>query len=170
MCVCAPSHSVASSSFATPWAVAHPLSMGFFRQKHWRGLPFSGDLLPPGIEPTSPALQEVLHLCATGEARIFSSSLWAMVAQALLLTHPCICEVAATMPRVPVCVCVGGLRCCGPQPRHRPPAAGEGKHLCPPSWGPPQPPESVTTLLGSRDTLPAQLPCRQDAPDHDSAM
>ena len=28
--------------FATPWTVAHqaPLSMGFSRQEHWRGLPF----------------------------------------------------------------------------------------------------------------------------------
>ena len=34
--------------FATPWTVAYqaPLSMGFSRQKHWIGLPFSspGDL------------------------------------------------------------------------------------------------------------------------------
>jgi len=33
--------------------------MGFSRQKCWSGLPFSspGDLLDPGIEPGSPALQ-----------------------------------------------------------------------------------------------------------------
>ena len=47
--------------FATLWAVAHqaPLSMGFSRQEYWSGLPFSspGDLLDPGIEPGSPALQ-----------------------------------------------------------------------------------------------------------------
>ena len=46
--------------FATPWTVAHqaPLSMGFSRQEHWRGLPSPppGDLPHPGIEPTSPAL------------------------------------------------------------------------------------------------------------------
>ena len=41
--------------FCWPWTVARPLSMGFFRQKHWRGLPVLGDLLPPGIEPASPA-------------------------------------------------------------------------------------------------------------------
>ena len=48
---------------ATPWTVAHqaPLSMGFFRQEYWSGLPFSslGELPNPGIEPTclvSPAL------------------------------------------------------------------------------------------------------------------
>ena len=44
--------------FATPWTVAYqaPLSMGFSRQEYWRGLPFPspGDLLKPGIEPTSP--------------------------------------------------------------------------------------------------------------------
>ena len=36
-----------------------PLSMGFSRQEHWSGLPFSspGDLPDPGIEPGSPALQ-----------------------------------------------------------------------------------------------------------------
>ena len=48
--------------FATPWTVAHqapPLSMGFFRQDYWSGLPFpSPEGLPnPGIEPRSPALQ-----------------------------------------------------------------------------------------------------------------
>ena len=49
------------SNFATPWTVARQasLSMGFFRQEHWSGLPFPspGDLPDPGIEPGSPALQ-----------------------------------------------------------------------------------------------------------------
>ena len=42
---CAPSFSHVWL-FATPWTVAcqAPLSMGFFRQEHWSGLPF----LPPG--------------------------------------------------------------------------------------------------------------------------
>ena len=33
--------------------------MGFSRQEYWSGLPFPplGDLLDPGIEPMSPALQ-----------------------------------------------------------------------------------------------------------------
>ena len=48
---------VVSNSFATPWTVDHqgPLSMGFFRQDNWSGLPFPspGDLL----EPRSPAWQ-----------------------------------------------------------------------------------------------------------------
>ena len=55
------SHSVMSISFATPWTVAlqAPLSMEFPRQEYWSGLPFPspGDLLDPGIEPTSPALK-----------------------------------------------------------------------------------------------------------------
>ena len=36
-----------------------PLSMGFFRQEYWSGLPFPSpeDLLDPGIEPMSPAWQ-----------------------------------------------------------------------------------------------------------------
>ena len=45
----------------TPWTVACqvPVSMGFSRQEHWRGLPFPspGDLPNPGIKPMSPALQ-----------------------------------------------------------------------------------------------------------------
>ena len=44
--------------FANPWTVARqaPLSMGFFRQKYWNGLPFpsTGDLPDPGIKPKSP--------------------------------------------------------------------------------------------------------------------
>ena len=47
--------------FATPWAVAYqaPPSMAFSRQEYWNGLPFPspGDLLDPGIEPGSRALQ-----------------------------------------------------------------------------------------------------------------
>ena len=45
----------------TPWIVAQQalLSMGFFRQEYWSGLPFPspGDISDPGIEPRSPALQ-----------------------------------------------------------------------------------------------------------------
>jgi len=45
----------------TPWTVAFqlPLSMGFFRQEYWSGLPFPSpeDLSDPEIEPSSPALQ-----------------------------------------------------------------------------------------------------------------
>ena len=48
-------------TFAIPWTVAcqGPLSMGFSRQEYWSGLPFPspGDLLIPGIEPGSSALQ-----------------------------------------------------------------------------------------------------------------
>ena len=44
--------------FATLWMVAGqaPLSVGFFRQEHWSGLPFPppGDLPHPGMEPMSP--------------------------------------------------------------------------------------------------------------------
>ena len=43
--------------FATPWTVAHqaPLSIEFFRQEHWSGLPYPslGDLSDSGIKPTS---------------------------------------------------------------------------------------------------------------------
>ena len=47
--------------FTTPWTVAcqAPLSMEFSKQKYWSELPFPfpGDLLYPGIEFGSPALQ-----------------------------------------------------------------------------------------------------------------
>ena len=50
-----------SDSFMTLWTVAQqaPLSMGFPRQEYWSGLqfPLPGDLIDPGIEFTSPALQ-----------------------------------------------------------------------------------------------------------------
>ena len=55
-CVCAESLSHVQL-FLTPWTVAHqaPLSMGFSRQEYWSGLSFPspGDLLDPGIKPTS---------------------------------------------------------------------------------------------------------------------
>ena len=48
------------SLFAAPWTAAFQatLSMGFSRQEHWSGLPFSspGDLPDLGIEPLSPRL------------------------------------------------------------------------------------------------------------------
>ena len=48
-------------TLAIQWTVAcqAPLSMGFFRQEYWSGLPFPspGDLPNPGIKPRSPALQ-----------------------------------------------------------------------------------------------------------------
>ena len=49
-----------SDTFAALCTVAHkaPLSMGFPRQEHWRGLPFPspGDPTNPGIKPVSPSL------------------------------------------------------------------------------------------------------------------
>ena len=54
------SHSVVSSSFATPRTVAcqAPLSIVFPREEYWSGLPFPfpRDLPNPGAEHTSPAL------------------------------------------------------------------------------------------------------------------
>ena len=51
--------------FATLWTVAHqsPPSMGFSRQEYWSGLPFPspGDLPDPGIEPSSPTLEQTLY-------------------------------------------------------------------------------------------------------------
>ena len=47
--------------FVSLWTIAcqAPLSMGFFRQEYWSGLPCppSGDLPDPGIKSESPAWQ-----------------------------------------------------------------------------------------------------------------
>ena len=54
---CVPSRFSRVQLSATLWTVAHQarLSMGFFRQEYWRGLPFPspGDLANAGIEPMS---------------------------------------------------------------------------------------------------------------------
>ena len=54
--------SVVSDSLRPLWTGARhtPLSMKFFKQEYWSGLPFPlpGDLSDPGIEPRSPTLQE----------------------------------------------------------------------------------------------------------------
>ena len=66
--------------YATPWTVVcqAPLSMGFFRQEYWCGLPFlaPGDLPRPGIEPASPASAgRICTIWATREAPWFNMSL-----------------------------------------------------------------------------------------------
>ena len=52
------SHFTWVTLFVTPWTVAcqAPLSMGFSKQEYRSGLPFPppGELLDPGIEPSSP--------------------------------------------------------------------------------------------------------------------
>ena len=58
VCVCAQS----CLTLCDPWTARAPLSMGFFRQEYWGGLPFPPleDLANPGIKswcPVSPALQ-----------------------------------------------------------------------------------------------------------------
>ena len=52
------SHSVMSNSVTI--ACQAPLSKELSRQEYWSGLPFPspGDLLNPGTEPGSPALQK----------------------------------------------------------------------------------------------------------------
>jgi len=67
-----------SSSFETPWTVAHqaPLSMGFPRQEYWSGSPFPspGDLPNPGIEHASHALAGGFFTPKTpGKPQIMSS-------------------------------------------------------------------------------------------------
>ena len=54
-------------AWETPWTVAHqaPLSMEFFRQEYWNGLPCPppGDLPNPGIVQFSSVAQLCLTLC-----------------------------------------------------------------------------------------------------------
>ena len=52
--------------FATPWTVAHqaPLSMGFYRQEYWSGVPLS----PPVIELGTSALSALAGGCFTTSA------------------------------------------------------------------------------------------------------
>ena len=59
MCVCAQLLSCVWL-YVTPWTVTHqtPLSMGFFQQEYWSGLPFS----PPGDLPDSRDHTCLLHL------------------------------------------------------------------------------------------------------------
>ena len=53
------------SNLWDPWTVAHqaPLSMEFYSQEYWSGLPFPspGDLPNPRIEPGSPACRPILY-------------------------------------------------------------------------------------------------------------
>ena len=73
VCVCVFSCSVMSDTVPL-WTVAHqaPLSMGFFRQEHWSGLPFLplGDLPDPGMEPTSPVSPALQTNSLTTEPKI----------------------------------------------------------------------------------------------------
>ena len=69
---------VMSNSSVTPWTVAHqaPLSMGFYKEEHWSGLPFPSpvDLPNPRVEslpPSSPAWQvDSLPLHHLGSQRL----------------------------------------------------------------------------------------------------
>ena len=79
VCACVLSHVLL---FAAPWTIAHkaPLSVEFSRQGYWNGLPFPppGDILDPGIKPTSllsPALAgEFFTTGATWKALFVSTN------------------------------------------------------------------------------------------------
>ena len=89
--------------FATPWTVVFqaPLSMGFFRQQYWSGLPFPslGDLPNPGITPTSltsPAMaSQFFTTSVTWEAHI--TTMCVLVAQSCLT----VCNPIDGSPRGP---------------------------------------------------------------------
>ena len=92
LCACALSH---VQLFVTPWTPHHaPLSLGFFTQEYWSGLPFPspGNLPHPGIIPTSltsPALAGGFFTSwATGEAPIKSICIYVY---AYVYTYSCSC-------------------------------------------------------------------------------
>ena len=73
--LCMLSHFSCVQLFATLWTIVcqTPLSMGFPRQEYWSGLSFPspGDLLKPGIEPTSPSWQvDSLPLSPKGSPKV----------------------------------------------------------------------------------------------------
>ena len=84
VCVCVCTRTLSHFSqvllFATLWTVAcqAPLSIGFFRQEYWSGLPCHppGDLPIPGIKPTSlmsPALAGGFFTTAAAAAKSLQS-------------------------------------------------------------------------------------------------
>ena len=77
--VCSVASAVSDSLQLNIWIVAcqAPLSMGFFSQEYWSGLPFPfpGDLPDTGIEPGSPVLQvNSLLLSRQGSPKIFQAT------------------------------------------------------------------------------------------------
>ena len=99
--MCMLSHSVMSDS-VTPWTVAHQasLSMVFFRQEYWSGLPFSPleDLPDPRIEPNSlvsPALAG--RLFATAPAGKTLKGSWSVIK----IPKDCLAPVAVKSAIVP---------------------------------------------------------------------
>ena len=93
--------------FATLWTAARqpPLSLGFFRQEYWSGLPCRspGNLPNPGIKPasrTSPALTGIFFTTsATWEAHLFISDQIRSVAQSC----PTLCDpMNRSTPGLPV--------------------------------------------------------------------
>ena len=85
--------SVMSSSFVTPWTVAHqaPLSMRFPWQEYWSGslFPSPGDLSDPRIEPKSPVLVgRFFTIWATGKPWACSVIWWISLC-VLVVFSPC---------------------------------------------------------------------------------
>ena len=86
----------AYATCVTPWTVAHqaPLSMGFFRQEYWSGLPRPppGDLPDPEIEPISPlspACRQGRHLNPRGCSHVGIWG-WAQISPVL---HSAFCKL-----------------------------------------------------------------------------
>ena len=78
------SRSVVSDSFVTPWTVARqfPLSVEFFRQEYWSGLPFPSPGYQGEIIPTQGSNLRLWHLLH-GQAD--SLPLWCLAWMSLII-------------------------------------------------------------------------------------
>ena len=63
VCVCVSHLVMSNSAIPLTAALQAPLSVEYSRQEYWSEFPFPspGDLTDPGIEPGSPALQQILY-------------------------------------------------------------------------------------------------------------
>ena len=77
-----------SDSFVTLWTVTHQVPLP--RQEYWSGLPFpsAGDLLNPGVEPTSRALAGGLFTIELTMWPLFLQVLPAPVCSLPIACHP----------------------------------------------------------------------------------
>ena len=78
--------------FVTPWTSAPqaPLSMEFYKQEYWSGLPFPspGNFHDPGIEPASPVLAGWFFTIASPGKGMFICLLFIFVVCCCLVAKP----------------------------------------------------------------------------------
>ena len=126
---CGTSHSCVRL-FVTLWIVAcqAPMSLGFFRQEYWSGLPIPspGALPDPGIEPVSPALADGFFTLEPPGKPLWNTT-W-IYRQNKILQLVCLCQTNKSLwPWLSLHSAVGGC-----SPRQKPgsaPSHREQLHL-----------------------------------------